>query len=238
MERLVLVGGEREVALDHHALADRRVAARSRARPRPRPRGRGRPSRASAPRSGARAAGRWSTRTGAPGASGPAETTGRAVVGEAGGARVGELAHLGQLLAALALRDRGEEADRDLGLAPRGLDQRAERRRRSRPPGRCSASRGSRRSRRPRPRPVPEAIVSSSSRPGVRRCTCGSTNAGASTSPRAVDDAVAVRVERSRRAARSRRRRRGRRAPRRCPRRGRARARRGRRGPRRAPSLP
>ena len=26
-------------------------------------------------------------------------------------------------------------------------------------------------------------IVSSSSRPGVRRCTCGSTNAGASTSP-------------------------------------------------------
>ena len=30
---------------------------------------------------------------------------------------------------------------------------------------------------------VPEAIVSSSSRPGVRRCTCGSTKAGASTSP-------------------------------------------------------
>ena len=30
---------------------------------------------------------------------------------------------------------------------------------------------------------VPDAIVSSSSRPGVRRCTCGSTNAGARTSP-------------------------------------------------------
>ena len=39
-----------------------------------------------------------------------------AVVGEAGRARVGELAHLGQLRALLALRDRGEEADRDLGL--------------------------------------------------------------------------------------------------------------------------
>ena len=34
---------------------------------------------------------------------------------------------------------------------------------------------------------VPEAIVSSSSRPGVRRWTCGSTKAGASTSPAWAD---------------------------------------------------
>ena len=45
---------------------------------------------------------------------------------------------------------------------------------------------------------MPLAIVSSSSRPGVRRCTCGSTNAGASTRPVAVDDAVLVRVDLSR----------------------------------------
>ena len=39
------------------------------------------------------------------------------VVREAGRALVGELAHLGQLGSLLALRDRREEADRDLGLA-------------------------------------------------------------------------------------------------------------------------
>jgi hypothetical protein len=42
----------------------------------------------------------------------------------------GEPAHLGQLAAVLALRDRGEEADRHVRLRQRGLDQRAEHRRR------------------------------------------------------------------------------------------------------------
>ena len=49
-----------------------------------------------------------------------------AVVGEAGGARVGELAHLGQLAALRALGDRGEEADRHLGLGLGTLDERTE----------------------------------------------------------------------------------------------------------------
>ena len=60
----------------------------------------------------------------------PAETTGTAVVGERHRARVGELAHLGQLVAALAARDRREEADGDLALVLRRLDERAEGRRR------------------------------------------------------------------------------------------------------------
>ena len=51
---------------------------------------------------------------------------GAAVVGERGRAGVGELAHLGQLLAVEALRDRGHEAGRDERLAARGLDERAE----------------------------------------------------------------------------------------------------------------
>ena len=50
-----------------------------------------------------------------------------AVVGEGDRSRVGELAHLGQLLPALPARDGGEEADRYLGLAARGLDESAER---------------------------------------------------------------------------------------------------------------
>ena len=40
-----------------------------------------------------------------------------AVVGEGGSARVGELAHLGQLLPAEPLRDRGHEPGRDDGVA-------------------------------------------------------------------------------------------------------------------------
>ena len=56
----------------------------------------------------------------------PGEHDRAAVVGERGGAGVGELAHLGQLRARLALRDRGQEADRDLGLGPRLLDERGE----------------------------------------------------------------------------------------------------------------
>ena len=49
-----------------------------------------------------------------------------AVVGEGDRSRLGELAHLGQLLPALAARDRGEKADRHLGLGARRLDQGAE----------------------------------------------------------------------------------------------------------------
>ena len=53
-----------------------------------------------------------------------------AVVGEGDRARVGELGHLGQLLAELAAGDRGEEADGNDRLVARGLDERAERGRR------------------------------------------------------------------------------------------------------------
>jgi hypothetical protein len=48
------------------------------------------------------------------------------VVREPGRARLGELDHLGQLLPGLGLRDRGEEADRHLGLGAGPLDERAE----------------------------------------------------------------------------------------------------------------
>ena len=64
---------------------------------------------------------------------------------------------------------------------------------------------------------VPDAIVSSSSRPGVRRCTCGSTNAGASTRP-GFD---AARLEARDHAVLDR----DRRVPRRCPGQDRSRAR-------------
>ena len=49
-----------------------------------------------------------------------------AVVAEPGRACVGKLRHLRELGAALALRDRGEEADRHLGLGPGPLDERAQ----------------------------------------------------------------------------------------------------------------
>ena len=48
------------------------------------------------------------------------------VVSEPDGARVGELAHLGQLHAVLLFGDRGEEANRDLGFALGALAQAAE----------------------------------------------------------------------------------------------------------------
>ena len=53
-----------------------------------------------------------------------------AVVAEPHCTRVGELGHLGQLRAVLTLRDRGEEADRHLRLRARPLDERAQHRRR------------------------------------------------------------------------------------------------------------
>ena len=50
-----------------------------------------------------------------------------AVVGETDRARIGECAHLRQLLAGLPLRDRGEEADRNVRFCRRSLAQRAHR---------------------------------------------------------------------------------------------------------------
>ena len=105
-----------------------------------------------------------------------------AVVREADGAALGELDHLRELSPLLALRDRGQEADRDPCLLERQLDQRAEHGRRvddrigvrHREDGAVPAGCGGFGSRR---------RSSSSSRPGVRRWTCGSTNAGATSSP-------------------------------------------------------
>ena len=53
----------------------------------------------------------------------------QAVVGERERAGVGELRHLGELLATLAARDGGEEAGRDARLVARTLAQRAQHRR-------------------------------------------------------------------------------------------------------------
>ena len=58
----------------------------------------------------------------------PGRADGMTVVGEAGRALVGELAHLRQLRALLALRDRREEADGNVRVRARLLDQRAEHR--------------------------------------------------------------------------------------------------------------
>ena len=126
----VLVGGEREVALDHQALGDRRPA--------------GEPElggdralvhlpaarTASAPRSGARAAGRRRRCTRARAAS--ARPTRRACPSSVNATAPGgrELGHLGQLLPALALRDRGHEPGRHDRLLARLLDERLRARRR------------------------------------------------------------------------------------------------------------
>ena len=56
----------------------------------------------------------------------PAEATGCPSSVKAAAPEPGELGHLGQLLAAQALRDRGHEAGRDLRLLARLLDQGAE----------------------------------------------------------------------------------------------------------------
>ena len=111
--RLLLVGGEREVALDHHRLGHRGVggkaelggdgafvhvaAARERrllAVERERPAGDRRVLERAAHQAGG--------------------DDRHAVVGERDRAGVGELAHLRQLVAVLAARDRCEEADGDL----------------------------------------------------------------------------------------------------------------------------
>ena len=126
MDRLLLVRREREIALDHHRLGDRRVAGEAELR---RDRAlvhvtaaRERPLLAVERE---RAAGRRRVLERA--AHQPGRADRNAVVGEGDRARVGELAHLRQLRSVLAARDRGEEADLNLGLAAGGLDERAER---------------------------------------------------------------------------------------------------------------
>ncbi len=128
MNRLAFIGREHQIAADHHALGHRRVAAEAEL-------------------------GRYLTlvhlavagkgrlltveRDSSPGERvvlkrpphQPGCDNGAAVVREACCPRLGELDHLGQLPALLTLGDRSEEADRDFGLASRGLDQRAEHRR-------------------------------------------------------------------------------------------------------------
>ena len=107
-----------------------------------------------------------------------------AVVREGGRAGLGQRAHLGQALSLLAGGDRGHEPGRHARLAARALDQPREddgvsttgwvfgiARIAVKPP--AAAAR------------VPDPMSSSSSSPGVRRWTCGSTRPGRSTRPSA-----------------------------------------------------
>ena len=107
---------------------------------------------ATGPPRAARARRRTAAGTAAPCAASPARCDRLAVVGEAERAGVAQLGHLGQRLAREPARDRGEEADRDARLAPRRRRAASAGPARSRPSGRCSASRRRRRSRRPRRR--------------------------------------------------------------------------------------
>ncbi len=125
VDRLPLVPGEREVAPDHHALGHRRVTGESE---------RSRDlalvhlavagERRLLAVDGDPPAGDPVVLKSAPHQ--PRRSDRAAVVREPGRAGVGELGHLGELLAQLALGDRGEEADGNLGLLARRLDQRAE----------------------------------------------------------------------------------------------------------------
>ena len=162
----------------------------------------------------------------------PGAVHGLAVVGEAERAGVGELGHLGQRLAVEAARDRGHEADRDAGLAPGRLAQRAQDRRgvddrvgvrhrddRDVAAGGGGAGAG-----------VEVLLVLLARRAQVHVRV---DEAREQMAALAVEDLGAVRrleACRARRSRRSRRRGRARRAARRCPRAGRARARRGRAG--------
>ena len=105
-----------------------------------------------------------------------------AVVGEPDRAGVGERAHLRQLVPGLSLRDRCEEPDRDARLDRRTRAQPAHhldvvddgigvRHREDRAVAACGRRSGARRDR---------LLVLAA---GVRRCTCGSTNAGTSVRP-------------------------------------------------------
>ncbi len=125
MQRAALVLGERQVALHHHALGDRRPAADSEL-------GRDRPlvhvpavgERRVLAVDGQRPVGDRGVLQRAPHQR--RRDHGAAVVREADSAFVCELGHLGQLGAGLALGDGGEEADRDLRVDPRLLGERAE----------------------------------------------------------------------------------------------------------------
>ena len=189
MQRPPLVAGEREVALDHHALGDRRVAGEAEL-------GRDRAlvhlpvarERRLLAVERERAAGDGAVLERAPHQRRRGDRP--AVVGERGRARVGELAHLGQLRAAERLRDRGQEADRDDRLAARLLDERRAARRPSRRPDRCSASRGSRSSRRRRRR---RCRRRSSPRP--RGPACGGGRAGRRRRARATREVGCARLD-------------------------------------------
>ena len=165
------VGREREVARDHHRLADRRPAAEAELGRRPSPRACGRRAMSDGSSQWS-ASGRpvialyWSARR-----ISPADATGTPSSVNATAPASASSRHLGQLLAALAPRDRGHEADRHLGLASRRvLDSRAERRGVVDDRDRCSASRGSRSSRRRRRR---RCRSRSSPRPRGRACAGG-----------------------------------------------------------------
>ena len=186
VDRPLLERGEREVALDHHALGRRRIRAEAELGG----------DRALVHMAAARQRRLLAVErerrlgdarcTAARGACRPADTTGRPSSVKAAAPAAASSAISRQLLAELALADRGHEPGRHDRLLARTLDERAEHRRRvddglgvrHREDRAVAAARG-------RLRPAC-AIVSSSSRPGVRRWTCGSTNAGATTSAAAA----------------------------------------------------
>ena len=182
VHRLPGVAGEVEVARDHQALAERRPAAEAELRSdRARVRVPAARQRLLLAVHGDHAPGDRVVLQRAPHHARRCDRP--SVVGEPGGPRVGERAHLRQLRAVLTLRDRSDEPDRNVRLGRGARDAGRAGRSRRRRPARCSASRGSRSS---RPQQRPRSRSRSSLRPrdpGVRRCTCGSTNAGASSLP-------------------------------------------------------
>ena len=127
MERLLLIRREREVASDHDALGDRGIAAEAEL---------GRDGALVHVTSARQRRILAVERDRATRRRVVLERTtherrrddGLPVVGEPGGAPFGELDHLGELASVLALRDRRQEADRDLRLRLRALDQVAEER--------------------------------------------------------------------------------------------------------------
>ena len=121
--RLPGLGGEVDVARDHQALAERRPAAETElGRDRARVRMAAARQRLLLAMDGDRPAGDRVVLQRA--AHDARRRDGSAVVGEPDGARVGERAQLGELLARLTLRDRREEADRDMRLVLRARAQR------------------------------------------------------------------------------------------------------------------
>ena len=123
--------------------------------------------------------------TGAPGASRRPTATGRPSSVKPAAPASRELGHLGQLLAPLPDGDRGQEAGRDARLGARRARAASAAPAPSPPPG--SVLGMARIAQKPPAAAarVPESMSSSSSRPGVRRCTCGSTKAGKACRPSA-----------------------------------------------------